>query len=213
MSAIEPSAASLPPTDLVMPQIPPIWYPPIYPPYGIDPFHFFIDLRVSGQIYDRKKETNSPATNIETASMTENNNQIGKIRHGSAFTVPRRNKSPSALNLTSSPITTTATKPSSIDFINNNCFENDEKFALSRNTNYVLQNLPRIYTSLTTNTTTNNNNNGDDRQSLQSDESDCKSGASDIDVKNNNEVSNQSDDVVIVDQDSDRQSERRHVKR
>lgn len=41
-TANEPSAASLPPTDLVMPQIPPIWYPPLYPPYGVDStsFHF-----------------------------------------------------------------------------------------------------------------------------------------------------------------------------
>nr|CAI5866233.1 unnamed protein product [Callosobruchus analis] len=44
------------PQNLVLPPAPPIWYPPLYPPspYGIDPLHFFIDLRVSGHIYDRK---------------------------------------------------------------------------------------------------------------------------------------------------------------
>lgn len=34
----------------ILPPTPPIWYPPLYPPhppYGIDPLHFFIDLRVS----------------------------------------------------------------------------------------------------------------------------------------------------------------------
>lgn len=41
--------------ELILPPPPPIWYPPLYPtPYGIDPLHFFIDLRVSGHIYDRK---------------------------------------------------------------------------------------------------------------------------------------------------------------
>lgn len=34
----------------ILPPTPPLWYPPLYPPhppYGIDPLHFFIDLRVS----------------------------------------------------------------------------------------------------------------------------------------------------------------------
>lgn len=34
----------------IMPPTPPVWYPSLYPPhppYGIDPLHFFIDLRVS----------------------------------------------------------------------------------------------------------------------------------------------------------------------
>lgn len=194
----EPSAASLPPSDLVMPQIPPIWYPPLYPPYGIDPLHFFIDLRVSGQLYDRKKENGSPSTE-NSALAVENNNHIGKTRHGSAFSVPpRREKSPLALNLSA-----LGTKPTSIDFANNNCGEIDDK---SRNTNYVLQNLPRIYTSLTGGT---HNASGDDRHS---EESESKS-SSDIDVKDHEQISNFSDDVVIVDQDTDGQPERKHLKR
>lgn len=193
--ANEPSAASLPPTNLV-PQIPPIWYPPLYPPYGIDPLHFFIDLRVSGQLYDRKKENNSPST--EVGALTNENNNIGKVRHGSAFSVPpRRDKSPLALNLSAM-----GTKTNSIDFVNNNCTDIDDK---SRNTNYVLQNLPRIYTSLTGT----QNTGADDRHS---EESESKS-SSDIDVKDHEQISNLSDDVVIVDQDLDGQPERKQIKR
>lgn len=190
----ESSAASLPPTDLVLPQIPPIWYPPLYPPYGIDPLHFFIDLRVSGQLYDRKKENNSPST--ENSVLTSENNNIGKARHGSAFSVPpRRDKSPLALNLSS-----IGSKSNSIDYANNNFSEIDDK---SKNTNYVLQNLPRIYTSL------NGIQNPDDRHS---EESESKS-SSDIDVKDHEQISNFSDDVVIVDQDPDGPPERKHFKR
>lgn len=190
----EPSAASLPPSDLVMPQIPPIWYPPLYPPYGIDPLHFFIDLRVSGQLYDRKKENSSPSA--ENNALANENNNIGKTRHGSAFSVPpRRDKSPLALNLSS-----IGTKPNSIDFVNNNCLDIDDK---SKNTNYVLQNLPRIYTSLT------GTQNPDDRHS---EESESKS-SSDIDVKDHEQISNFSDDVVIVDQDPDGPTERKQFKR
>lgn len=194
-TANEPSTASLPPSDLVMPQIPPIWYPPLYPPYGIDPLHFFIDLRVSGQLYDRKKENSSPSTE-GSGLTTENNNHIGKIRHGSAFSVPpRRDKSPLALNLSS------IGSKNSIDFTNNNSDIDDK----SRNTNYVLQNLPRIYTSLTST----QNISGDDRHS---EESESKS-SSDIDVKDHEQISNFSDDVVIVDQDIDGQPERKYFKR
>lgn len=193
---LEPSTASLPPSDLVMPQIPPIWYPPLYPPYGIDPLHFFIDLRVSGQLYDRKKENNSPSAENNSLT-TENNNHIGKIRHGSAFSVPpRRDKSPLALNLSS-----IGNKPNSIDFANNNVADIDDK---SRNTNYVLQNLPRIYTSLT-----GGQGGVDDRHS---EESESKS-SSDIDVKDHEQISNFSDDVVIVDQDPDGPTERKQFRR
>lgn len=93
-----PPAASLPPQDLVLPPPPPVWYPPLYPPYGIDPLHFFIDLRVSGHIYDRKKENISPLASAEnTTTPNEANNSPpashtitlpNKHRHGSAFTVP-----------------------------------------------------------------------------------------------------------------------------
>lgn len=213
-TANEPSAASLPPSDLVMPPIPPLWYPPLYPPYGIDPLHFFIDLRVSGHIYDRKKENNSPTSTTTSDSANhpllnvENNNQIGKVRHGSAFSVPpRRDKSPLALNLSSSmPMTKS-------DYANNNnnnisLDSLDDKSLLSKNTNYVLQNLPRIYTSLTGSTQS-----GDDIPSMQSEESESNKSGSEIDVKDHEQISNLSDDVVIVDQDSDTQPERKMARR
>jgi len=101
-----PPAASLPPQDLVLPPPPPVWYPPLYAPYGIDPLHFFIDLRVSGHIYDRKKENVSPLSSSNNAITEEGSpgagscsgatgsgtglasNLLSKQRHGSAFTVP-----------------------------------------------------------------------------------------------------------------------------
>lgn len=206
----EPSAASLPPSDLITPPIPPIWYPPLYPPYGIDPLHFFIDLRVSGQLYDRKKENCSPASNENIVLANENSNNhnnshhIGKVRHGSAFSVPpRRDKSPLALNLSS-----ISTKSNAIDFVNNNNNCSDILDDKSRNTNYVLQNLPRIYTSLTT-----GNQNVSSDHDRHSDECESNKSSSDIDVKDHEQISNFSDDVVIVDQDIDGQHERKYFKR
>ncbi|XP_015118012.1 uncharacterized protein LOC107041788 [Diachasma alloeum] len=67
----------------------PLWYPP-YPlaqPYpGLDPLHFFIDLRVSGHIWDRKlSERQAPF----------------KSKHCSAFSVPQaREFNNRPLNLT-----------------------------------------------------------------------------------------------------------------
>lgn len=195
----EPSAS----TELVLPPPPPMWYPPLYPPYGIDPLHFFIDLRVSDHIYDRKKENISPATtnildnNNTTSAMNLENNQIGKHRHGSAFSVPpRRDKSPLALNLTASTISND--KSIMIDYSNNNN-DSDDKTIITKNTNYVLQNLPRIYTTLTTQS-------GDDRQSLLSEDAESKSDSDlqEIEVRENERVLDDlSDDVVIVDQDFD----------
>lgn len=190
----EPTTASLPPSDLILPPPPPMWYPPLYPPYGIDPLHFFIDLRVSasGHIYDRKKENISPSAN-------ENNNtskldEIGKTRHGSAFSVPppRREKSPLALNLSSSTCPSMAEKNPLIDYRNTLYLESDkDSMENPKNTNYVLQNLPRIYTTMMP-------SHNNDRQSVISDGSDSKSESdlAEVDVK--------ADDVVIVDcQDTD----------
>ncbi len=74
-SSVEPTPTSGPiQSELVLPPPPPMWYPPLYPPYGIDPLHFFIDLRVSGHIYDRKKENISP-----TSQVPDNNNIIPSI--------------------------------------------------------------------------------------------------------------------------------------
>lgn len=212
-ASAEPSTASLPPSDLVLPPPPPMWYPPLYPPYGIDPLHFFIDLRVSasGHIYDRKKENISPTggANVDNNNTTPSAHSspkldteaIGKPRLGSAFSVPppRREKSPLALNLTSSTCPTHVEK-SLIDYRNSLLFDRMDKESLknSKNTNYVLQNLPRIYTTMTP-------QNNDDRQSLLSEGSESKSESDlqEVDIKDE-EKDFASDDVVIVDcQDTD----------
>lgn len=58
----------------------PVWYSSLYPSYGIDPFHFFIDLRVSGHIYDNNKNNPKNSTGCFDIS---NNKKLG-----SAFSVP-----------------------------------------------------------------------------------------------------------------------------
>lgn len=210
----DPSAASLPPSDLVLPPPPPMWYPPLYPPYGIDPLHFFIDLRVSGHIYDRKKENISPTSasattdnnNTPIATNFEAPNQLGKPRIGSAFSVPpRRDKSPLALNLTSP---TMSTHDNMVDYAGNNN-DPDGKQLLAKNTNYVLQNLPRIYTTLTA------HGSNDDRHSTASEEVEYKSDTDlqDFDGKDNERSSDHSDDVVIVDHDSDAYDRKYNAKR
>ncbi|KAK5649834.1 hypothetical protein RI129_000863 [Pyrocoelia pectoralis] len=98
-------------SDVVLPPPPPVWYPALYPtPYGIDPLHFFIDLRVSGHIYDRKNQresSTSPETTTSTVSPNLNVNNctqdtnlsevlyndtlqdpFRQSRHTSAFSVP-----------------------------------------------------------------------------------------------------------------------------
>lgn len=164
-----PPAASLPPQDLVLPPPPPVWYPPLYPPYGIDPLHFFIDLRVSGHIYDRKKENVSPLANAESNGNTTASNEAtssppashgitlpNKHRHGSAFTVPtpRSNdlKAIAALQATTDAINLSSTAGAAV-----NKFENYAKYYdfgeskenqpnISKcSANYMLQHLPRLY--------------------------------------------------------------------
>lgn len=71
------SSSTLSPTN-------PAWYSSLYPSYGIDPFHFFIDLRVSGHIYDNNKNnTKNSAGGTESVYDTVNNKKMG-----SAFSVP-----------------------------------------------------------------------------------------------------------------------------
>lgn len=199
-NSTEPSTASFPPS--VLPATPPLWYPHLYPPYGIDPLHFFIDLRVSSHIYDRKKENVSPTTNDNNnTNFTSNLETIQYAKHriGSAFSVPpRREKSPLALNLTAAPIPKENT---AFEFFNNNGDTNDDKSI--KNTNYVLQNLPRIFAQ-----------GNDDKRSIASDEFDSKSDNEpfDFNVRDNEHSSEHSDDVVIVDQDSE-QNERQQLKK
>lgn len=132
--------------NLIMPP-PPIWYPSLYPsPYGIDPLHFFIDLRVSGHIYDRKNQkdnassphippriqpTSDQATEQEVASPIHNFRQT---RHASAFSVPI----PSVMNL-SSETKNTKFDVKSMGF---------DKSYSKTSTNYVMSNIGNIYKTL-----------------------------------------------------------------
>ncbi|XP_055374893.1 rho GTPase-activating protein gacK [Condylostylus longicornis] len=151
----DPPQASLPPSDLALPPPPPVWYPTLYPPYGIDPLHFFIDLRVSGHIYDRKKENSSPLS-TENVNTAQNENPstdglVNKHRHGSAFTVPApRNEKSSAINLScgSSSVGETTLAGDRHDLYNKiyDLSETKENhFGAFKNANYVLQNLPKLY--------------------------------------------------------------------
>ncbi|RZC36018.1 hypothetical protein BDFB_007860 [Asbolus verrucosus] len=88
------------PSGLILPPPPPVWYPSLYPtttPYGIDPLHFFIDLRVSGHIYDRKnqREADAEASTTKAAEAEDSRQKQISIketfkqsRHASAFSVP-----------------------------------------------------------------------------------------------------------------------------
>lgn len=201
--------------DLVLPPPPPMWYPPLYPPYGIDPLHFFIDLRVSGHIYDRKKENTSPNSSAAvvstdrqsqssamSAAMQPLRNDVCDVsaarpRFGSAFSVPqsRREKSPNsrALNLTASPTQAVAspdnsskqhassdsaavTTAATAQYTHHTTYDHTLMDAAKNNTNYVLQNLPRIYTDVGAQMSTSAN--ADGRNSSNSDETtDSKSDA------------------------------------
>lgn len=223
-----------PTADLVLPPPPPMWYPPLYPPYGIDPLHFFIDLRVSGHIYDRKKENISPP-------LGENNNVVIAVpsppssdllesaailkhqRHGSAFSVPppRRDKSPSsALNLTAandgkngsgpfggrpriyeslSSISPPPARRSSTSSPTPKPLTHQDCLLNTKNTNYVLQNLPRIYTHLSSTV-----QNVD--EDLQIEDTDSKSDIATTDDNKDDDhrgggdgSDDDSNDVVIVD--------------
>ncbi|XP_026465120.1 LOW QUALITY PROTEIN: uncharacterized protein LOC113367755 [Ctenocephalides felis] len=131
-------------SDLILPPPPPMWYPPLYPPpYGvIDPLHFFIDLRVSGHVYDRnKKEQEQKLANVSTYSkMASDANNFAVGRHGSAFSVPLpRNNNNSNLNSNSKGAVNLSNDKNLYKKPDNGC-----------NTNYVLQNLPRIYNDIST---------------------------------------------------------------
>ncbi|CAK9804983.1 hypothetical protein ANTPLA_LOCUS4277 [Anthophora plagiata] len=96
----------------------PLWYPPYPMPQsypGIDPLHFFIDLRVSGHIWDRKlSERQLPF----------------KGKHCSAFSVPQSKEynSNRPLNLTRDEASTSRSSEENL-----------------RGTNYILRHLTRTY--------------------------------------------------------------------
>ncbi|VEN43887.1 unnamed protein product [Callosobruchus maculatus] len=144
------------PQNLVLPPAPPIWYPPLYPPspYGIDPLHFFIDLRVSGHIYDRKNGEQKEAVVNETVTKREDNlddikqerDSLSGIfrqsRHSSAFSVPvPSRKSQEAINLSEKE-----TKPTKFD-VKSMGFD---KSSNKTSTNYVMSNITSIYKGINT---------------------------------------------------------------
>ncbi|XP_072937851.1 uncharacterized protein [Epargyreus clarus] len=83
--------------NLILPPPPPMWYPPLYnPQFGVDPLNFFIDLRVSGHIYDRKRAMEGLENMNQEARPEESlDKRLGREfgqrpRHLSAFSVPVR---------------------------------------------------------------------------------------------------------------------------
>lgn len=153
-----PSSSSIRPgSDIALPPPPPMWYPPLYPPYGIDPLHFFIDLRVSGHIYDRKKDNQSPTYRPDNNNILQlDPEKLSKCRQNSAFSVPTP-KDQSAMNLTST--SSTAIPAFHPKFESDFDYFDTKENKNSKNTNYVMQNLPRIYTNLTSQATSSPNNN------------------------------------------------------
>lgn len=126
--------SGVPQPNLILPPPPPMWYPPLYnPQFGVDPLNFFIDLRVSGHIYDRKRmgegDSNiAPEVPADIGLEKRLGRDFGRPRHVSAFSVPVRNS---------------------------NSSESSEKYFESKSgivngTSYIMKNLKRVYQDLQT---------------------------------------------------------------
>lgn len=132
----------------------PLWYPPMYtppnippqpPPYSFDPLHFFIDLRVSGHIWDRKPESSkeqipspSEPLNLQTEDKKNGLNLDTTFRqrkHVSAFSVPQ----PRDINVSNDSNSTSCTSLKEISS------ESSKSKSANISTNYILQNLSKIY--------------------------------------------------------------------
>ncbi|XP_056641786.1 uncharacterized protein LOC130448431 [Diorhabda sublineata] len=144
------------PQNLVLPPPPPMWYPPLYPapPYGIDPLHFFIDLRVSGHIYDKKNNKDNETLTSENSSKdkiphTEVSNfdsesitsSFKQTRNCSAFSVPvpSGSKSTNPINLSEKETKSTKFDVKSMGF---------DKTTNKTSTNYVMSNITNIYKNI-----------------------------------------------------------------
>ncbi|CAK1542283.1 unnamed protein product [Leptosia nina] len=118
----------VPQPNLILPPPPPMWYPPLYNPHlGVDPLNFFIDLRVSGHIYDRKRTDDQNSAEVRPEESLEKRlaKDFGqRPRHLSAFSVPVRG-------------TNTDDK----------YFERDSGYKNS-GTSYVMKNIKRVYGEL-----------------------------------------------------------------
>lgn len=113
--------------SLILPPPPPVWYPPpppVWSPYAnLDPANFFVDLRVSGHIFERKRELAAAqalkANNNNLPSYFDND--YNKNRIGSAFSIPRSREGKL------------------------NDGENSPDDDVKKSTNYFGQNLPKMY--------------------------------------------------------------------
>ncbi|KAG7300236.1 hypothetical protein JYU34_015799 [Plutella xylostella] len=134
-----------PPSNLILPPPPPMWYPPIYnPQFGVDPLNFFIDLRVSGHIYDRKRAAAEGLdTGVSAEVKTDDIPSVGKTlgrdfgqrpRHVSAFSVPVR----------SSNISVDAPAK----YFDHSLPERSPMSGKVNGTSYVMRNLKRVYEHL-----------------------------------------------------------------
>lgn len=177
--------------NLIMPP-PPVWYPSLYPsPYGIDPLQFFIDLRVSSHMYDKKNQKDIPSSpsphqlhsrsqttpdlSSEQEQLQENyssfhgltapNNSFKQTRHASAFTVPIPSVMKSSpMNLSSDkPAERTETKTTKFDV---KSLGFDKSYSKT-STNYIMTNVGNIYKALTEQSSSTK----DDLQEIQVDES------------------------------------------
>lgn len=163
---------------------PPLWYPSMYPglggpsphhqhPYGIDPLHFFIDLRVSGHIWDRKLPPFGTVPSPISPPQTGLDCTIDRERRNSTPIVTELEKEADAkcagaLNLTSN--NNNNNKPGLNLLLGMKNSKHSSAFSVpepkplmmtspgqghsrrsidsSPNANYVLQNLKRIYKSV-----------------------------------------------------------------
>ncbi|KAB0802303.1 hypothetical protein PPYR_04489 [Photinus pyralis] len=163
-------------SEVVLPPPPPMWYPALYPtPYGIDPLHFFIDLRVSGHIYDRKNQresSTSPETTTSTISPNLNNctqdtnisealytepipDPFRQSRHTSAFSVPSSRLAKNIpINLSNyQPLRKTIEhKPETKDISGHTKFDvksmGFERSSNKLSSNYIMTNIFKIYKDL-----------------------------------------------------------------
>ncbi|RZF46345.1 hypothetical protein LSTR_LSTR015706 [Laodelphax striatellus] len=164
----QPTNPPTPPPNTLLPdQIPPpppIWYPYHPPPYTatapFDPLHFFIDLRVSGHICDLTKNSreqesgNNPSvepldlqTDQKVSGNVKTSEQMGEQmslfkpsrKHMSAFAVPKPRDT--------LPSTTYGMDAAKLRKLNDVDGENNNQ-PKPVSTNYVLQNLSKIYKEL-----------------------------------------------------------------
>ncbi|XP_049871508.1 uncharacterized protein LOC126370596 [Pectinophora gossypiella] len=130
-----PAENPVQPSNLILPPPPPMWYPPLYnPQFGVDPLNFFIDLRVQGHIYDRKRLAEGMETNISQEVRSEDSGldkRLGRDfgqrpRHLSAFSVPVRSGN------------ITVDGPDKY-------FDHPSRGGKTNGTSYIMKNLKRVY--------------------------------------------------------------------